>query len=198
MELSKPQEKNQMNFNEHLLRIRKASHQTQQALADYLNISVQSVSKWEKGTASPSIEYLPQIARFFHCSVNAFFSEYELQLTEKFAAPLDDKYVLALYEEILHQQNVLKSNPEWPDTEFVDNAYPFESMFLPGLYEFLKTHTHVTARDLQENLFIGYGLAADIIYALVEMGIVDNKIGKEIVKEKIDLILPYVNENTKK
>lgn len=115
-----------MNFNEHLLRIRKASHQTQQALADYLNISVQSVSKWEKGTASPSIEYLPQIARFFHCSVNAFFSEYELQLTEKFAAPLDDKYVLALYEEILHQQNVLKSNPEWPDTEFVDNAYPFE------------------------------------------------------------------------
>ena len=129
-----------MNFNEHLLRIRTASHQTQQALADYLNISVQSVSKWEKGTASPSIEYLPQIARFFHCSVNAFFSEYELQLTEKFAAPLDDKYVLALYEEILHQQNVLKSNPEWPDTEFVDNAYPFESMFLPGLYEFLKTH----------------------------------------------------------
>lgn len=121
-----------------------------------------------------------------------------MQLTEKFAAPLDDKYVLALYEEILHQQNVLKSNPEWPDTEFVDNAYPFESMFLPGLYEFLKTHTHVTARDLQENLFIGYGLAADIIYALVEMGIVDNKIGKEIVKEKIDLILPYVNENTKK
>ena len=151
MELSKTQEKNQMNFNEHLLRIRKASHQTQQALADYLNISVQSVSKWEKGTASPSIEYLPQIARFFHCSVNAFFSEYELQLTEKFAAPLDDKYVLAFYEEILHQQNVLKSNPEWPDTEFVDNSYPFESMFLPGLYEFLKTHTHVTARDLQEN-----------------------------------------------
>ena len=44
MELSKQQEKNQMNFNEHLLRIRKASHQTQQALADYLGVERSAMS----------------------------------------------------------------------------------------------------------------------------------------------------------
>ena len=44
MELSKQQEKNQMNFNEHLLRIRKASHQTQQALADYLGAERSAMS----------------------------------------------------------------------------------------------------------------------------------------------------------
>ena len=74
-----------MNFNEHLKRIRAVSKTTQQDLADYLSISVQSVSKWEKGTSYPSIEFLPKIAEFYSCSVNAFFSDYELQAFEQFA-----------------------------------------------------------------------------------------------------------------
>lgn len=64
-------------FNEQLKNIRKASGKTQKDLADYLQISAQSISKWEKGEALPSLEFLPQIARFFGCSVNAFFTEIE-------------------------------------------------------------------------------------------------------------------------
>ena len=69
-------------FNEILKNIRKASGKTQKDLADYLQISAQSISKWEKGEALPSLEFLPQIARFFGCSVNAFFTEIERKSSE--------------------------------------------------------------------------------------------------------------------
>ena len=40
-----------------------------------MNISPQSVSKWEKGEALPSLEYLPKIAKFYNCDINSFFEE---------------------------------------------------------------------------------------------------------------------------
>ena len=64
-------------FCDQLKTIRKASEKTQKDLADYLKISTQSISKWEKGDALPSLEFLPRIAKFFGCSVNAFFTEIE-------------------------------------------------------------------------------------------------------------------------
>ena len=71
-------------FNERFKTIRQASGKTQKELADFLNISPQSVSKWEKGEALPSIEYLPLMARFFGCSINVFFEEvYENTLPDK-------------------------------------------------------------------------------------------------------------------
>ena len=64
-------------FNEQLKRIRNACGKTQKDLADYLQISAQSISKWEKGDALPSTEFLPRIAKFFGCDVNTFFIETE-------------------------------------------------------------------------------------------------------------------------
>ena len=63
-------------IQENLKRLRIANKLTQQQVADHLMISNQSISKWEKGEALPSIEFLPQIAELFNCSVNAFFSDY--------------------------------------------------------------------------------------------------------------------------
>ena len=46
---------------------------SQKQIADYLNITPQSVSKWEKGDALPSIEYLPKLAECLNCDINTFF-----------------------------------------------------------------------------------------------------------------------------
>ena len=71
-------------FNERFKSIRQASGKTQKDLAEFLNISPQSVSKWEKGEALPSIEYLPLMAKFFGCSINVFFEDaYESTLPDK-------------------------------------------------------------------------------------------------------------------
>lgn len=62
-------------FHERLKTIRTNCKKTQKDLADYLNISPQSISKWEKGKCLPSIEYLPKIAEFCKCDINYFFEE---------------------------------------------------------------------------------------------------------------------------
>lgn len=86
-------------FNIRLKSIRIFSGKTQKELADYLQISAQSVSKWEKGEALPSLEYLPLIAQFLGCSVNAFFAEFnhEIQSDGTFGISKD---VLELEEKI--------------------------------------------------------------------------------------------------
>ena len=42
----------------------------QQELADVLNVSFQSVSKWETGATMPDITLLPSIAEYFNVSVD--------------------------------------------------------------------------------------------------------------------------------
>lgn len=185
----------EVKFNEQLKRIRKVSKTTQQDLAEYLNISVQSVSKWEKGTALPSVEFLPKIAEFYNCSVNVFFSEYELQIFEQFA-PMEEKDLIGLYEAILKQQGILRDETEIEKDYAPVETLPVESMFLPALYDYLKGNDRVSMAGLQRALQIGYALAGRISDALERMGIVDSsnpKEGRIIIKEKIELLLPYIN-----
>lgn len=60
-------------FNKNLKNIRLQQGLSQKQVADFLMVSPQSVSKWEKGEALPSIDYLPKLAEFFKCDINAFF-----------------------------------------------------------------------------------------------------------------------------
>jgi len=54
------------------LRISKGD--TQEQLARVLQISFQSVSKWENGTASPDIAFLPLVAEYFGVTIDELFS----------------------------------------------------------------------------------------------------------------------------
>jgi transcriptional regulator with XRE-family HTH domain len=55
----------EIEIGEKIKSLRKKRDITQEQLADYLNISFQSVSKWERGEAYPDITMLPKIALFF-------------------------------------------------------------------------------------------------------------------------------------
>ena len=60
-------------FNKNLKNIRLQQGLSQKQVADFLMVSPQSVSKWEKGDALPSIDYLPKLAECLKCDINAFF-----------------------------------------------------------------------------------------------------------------------------
>ena len=60
-------------FNKNLKNIRLQQGLSQKQVADYLMVSPQSISKWEKGEALPSIEYLPKLAECLNCDINSFF-----------------------------------------------------------------------------------------------------------------------------
>ena len=55
---------------------------TQDALAAWLGVSKASVSKWETGTTYPDITLLPQLAAFFHLTIDELMG-YEPQLTQE-------------------------------------------------------------------------------------------------------------------
>lgn len=50
-----------MKFKDKLKELRIKNNETQQELAEKLNISFQSVSKWEKGLCMPSIELIKDL-----------------------------------------------------------------------------------------------------------------------------------------
>ena len=57
-------------FSENVKRFRKERDLTQEALADYLGVSFQTISKWERGESYPDIAFLPVIADFFSVSTD--------------------------------------------------------------------------------------------------------------------------------
>lgn len=55
-------------------RLRTEKGITQEALADYVGVSFQAVSKWETDTTMPDITLLPKLAVFFGVSIDDLFS----------------------------------------------------------------------------------------------------------------------------
>lgn len=59
-----------MNFAENLQYLRRQKDITQEQLAERLEVSRQSVSKWESGQSYPEMEKLLQLCGMFHCNLD--------------------------------------------------------------------------------------------------------------------------------
>lgn len=59
-----------MNFSENLRRLRKSKDIKQEALAEAMNVSRQTVSKWENGTAMPDFKKLNALAEYFGVTID--------------------------------------------------------------------------------------------------------------------------------
>lgn len=57
-------------LGENIKRLRKENEITQEKLAEFLGVTFQSVSNWERGESYPDITMLPEIAAFFKVSVD--------------------------------------------------------------------------------------------------------------------------------
>ena len=59
-----------MKFSEKLIDLRRKSGLTQEELAEKINISRQSLSKWELGTSTPDTENILKLSRVFNVSTD--------------------------------------------------------------------------------------------------------------------------------
>ena len=59
-----------MSFNEKLQYLRKENKLSQEQLADMLDVTRQSVSKWESGTTYPEMDKLIMLCKIFRCSLD--------------------------------------------------------------------------------------------------------------------------------
>lgn len=67
-----------MNLSEKLIQLRKANNMTQEELADKINVSRQSISKWELGQAIPELEKLVSLSEIFSVSTDYLLKPSEL------------------------------------------------------------------------------------------------------------------------
>lgn len=83
-----------MNFSEKLLTLRKANELTQEQLAEKLDVSRQSISKWESGQATPELDKIVALSAIFNV-----ITDYLLKSSE-----IDD---LSVKTEMLEKQQQL-------------------------------------------------------------------------------------------
>ncbi len=59
-----------MNIGEKITKLRKNSNITQEELADLLNVSRQSISRWELGISFPETDKLIKLSKILNCSID--------------------------------------------------------------------------------------------------------------------------------
>ena len=72
-----------MHLGENLKKIRKDNNLSQEDLADKLNVSRQSVSKWESGLAYPEMDKVIQICKLFNVNIDDIMNENIDEIKEK-------------------------------------------------------------------------------------------------------------------
>ena len=76
-----------MNIGEKIYNLRKKKNMSQEELASVLNVSRQTISKWETGESNPDIDKIVPLCNFFEISTDEFLKDrdivYEKNLTKK-------------------------------------------------------------------------------------------------------------------
>lgn len=143
-------------LGENIKRLRREKELTQEMLADFLGVTFQTVSNWERGESYPDITILPEIASFFRVSVdellgmnesaaqikiNEYLSFYDNmrlcdahQTFEKFQQAVkdfpSDFRILVRYMELLMYEKNVKDNPDFEN----------DSRKILSIYENIQNH----------------------------------------------------------
>lgn len=72
-----------IRLGEKIRALRKDKNISQEVLANYLGLSFQAVSKWEKGETMPDVTLIPAIASFFEVSTDELFDFNRLETEQK-------------------------------------------------------------------------------------------------------------------
>ena len=72
-----------MEIGNKINQLRKLSGMTQEQLAEKLNVSRQTISKWESDRTSPDLESIVNISRIFHVSLDDLLKEAETSVTNR-------------------------------------------------------------------------------------------------------------------
>ena len=96
-----------MNFNNRLYQLRKQKGFSQEELANRLNVSRQTISKWEVGDSTPDMEKLIAISDLFNVSLDNLITgkEDKPQITTE----TKSDFVSVLNEKVLTNENKKKA-----------------------------------------------------------------------------------------
>lgn len=161
-----------LNFSRKLKELRNENNVTQEQLANYLKISSQAVSKWERNEGYPDIELLPRIALFFGVSVDRLLGVGEERIKE---------HIDMLYEE----SNKLRNMGELEkDLELWERAYrefPNEHRVMIGLMYAISD--------------IAKGNSDELLYSAIDLGekVLEETADSRIREDAVYLLCGFYN-----
>ena len=99
-----------MNFKDNLKKIRKDNNLSQEELAEKLNVTRQSVSKWESGAAYPEMDKVIQICKMFNVNIDDLLNKDIKEVNEiKESKNNINKYIDAVLNYVTKTVNVFSS-----------------------------------------------------------------------------------------
>lgn len=116
-----------MEFSEKLITLRKGRDLTQEQLAEQLNVSRQSISKWESGQVIPEVEKIIELSKVFNVTL-----DYLLKPSE-----IDE---LSVKTDMLEQQQKQLLNREQTRTKIFLNILYSAAIYLIYLAIFFVGH----------------------------------------------------------
>ncbi len=122
-------------FGENLKKLRKEKDMTQEALADFLGISFQAVSKWERGETYPDITMLPTLAAFFGVSVDVLLGVSTAKREEEIKELLEFYNQMHLKDSPLTFERFRKAAHEYPEDFRIVIRYMELLMGQKGAYD---------------------------------------------------------------
>ena len=116
-----------MEFSEKLITLRKGRDLTQEQLAEQLNVSRQSISKWESGQVIPEVEKIIELSKAFNVTL-----DYLLKPSE-----IDE---LSVKTDMLEQQQKQLLSREQTRTKIFKNILYSAAIYLIFLAAFFVGH----------------------------------------------------------
>ena len=92
-----------MKFGDNLRNLRKSKNISQEALAEKVKVSRQSVSKWETGEAYPEMNNILELCKIFHCNINDLVNDNMIDLDS-----LDEDVKMSVVKFKKEKQNQMK------------------------------------------------------------------------------------------
>ena len=147
-----------MKFCEKLQTLRKENKLSQEQLADMLDVSRQSVSKWESGNTYPEMDKLIQISKIFNCTLDDLTNdEIKTIISKEKERNNISNLVYSLLDLIKRSYDMLKK------MKFKNIIFCLAEMFLVFLVLLIFHNVVDYIYYLGQNIFIYLGKASGII-----------------------------------
>lgn len=132
----------EISIKDTLRTLRQKKNVTQEALANHLGITPQSVGKWERGEGFPDITLLPAIALYFGVTVDELLNVDQVRIDEKIKAYQDKSF------EYNHNGETEKNLELWEEAY---REFPNDCRVLSGLmYAINRGPIYPIPRDMGE------------------------------------------------
>lgn len=182
-----------MNINERLLKLRKEKGYSQEELANELNVSRQTISKWETGESNPDFDKIEPLCNLYGISADELIRGIKSDTLKEEKIEINEEK----NEEILQKENVI-----------VDNKYPkpakkYEALvvsisvflyFISIVWIIFIESLNVMSDELMVSIFLVIAAIPTclLIYYYISVG---NQ--KRLLKEQVKMNQVILENNTK-